>query len=778
MQSTTPKHNIAARAARWSAKHRKTAITLWFVFVIAAVFAGSQAGMKTIEDTESMNGESKLGEQIIEQNFPPQPNSENVLISSSKYSYGDPQFDKTVKAVVTEAEKLDDVGQVRSPLTRDGPVSEDGHAALVSFDLKFNEDEASGKIEPIILAIEKAGAGQAGVSVQQFGDASFEEAFGKVIEDDFAKAQGISLPITLLIMLLAFGALVAAGIPVLLAITSVAATIGLINLISAVLPVDEAITEVVLLIGMAVGVDYSLFYLKREREERAAGRSEEAALLAAAATSGRAVLISGFTVILAMSGMFLAGSAIFTSFAVGTILVVAVAMIGSLTVLPAVLSVLGDKVDRGRIPFLAKARRRKMERGETGGVWSKITGVVLKRPAISAILAVALLVTLAVPAQKMETRDDFIESLPQDLVVLQAYKDSQKYFPQENPAANVVVKTGDIKADGPQRAISEFATRVGEAPGFVKPSDTDIRYSKNGEVAVIDVPMVNFDDDEKSVKDIEELRETVIPETLGALPGATVAVTGATASSYDFTARMNERLPLVFGFVLSLAFLLLLVTFRSVVIPVTSILLNLLSISAAYGVVVAAFQYGWGQNLLDFQGEHPVAPWLPLFMFVVLFGLSMDYHVFILSRIREGHDRGMSTDDAIADGIRRTAGVVTSAAAVMVAVFAIFGTLSLMMVKQMGVGLAVAVLIDATIVRAVLLPAVMSLLGDANWYLPKWLGWLPQVQHEGEAGDAPVETGAPVAAPAAAPARNQAAELEATRELATFSVREGDVAGR
>ena len=752
LNNNDTKHNIAARAGRWSAKHRKTAILLWFVFVIGAVYAGSATGQKTISDQESMTGESKVASALIDQNFKPDPDSENVLVSSDKYSYGEAEFDAALEAVVADVSAMADVGEVRSPMTRDGPVSEDGHAALVQFDLKFDPEEDGDKVTEIVDSVNEVAAAHAGVKIQEFGDGSFEQAFGEVMEEDFARAQSISLPLTLGIMLFAFGALVAAGLPVLLAITSVAAGIGLVNVISQIVPVDEAITEVVLLIGMAVGVDYSLFYLKREREERAAGRSEQASIEAAAATSGRAVLISGFTVIPGVfistrnSGMFLAGTPIFSSFAVGTILVVAIAMIGSLTVLPAMLSVLGDKVDRGRIPFLAKSRRRKLERGETGGIWSRITGVVLKRPAVAAVLAAGLLIAAAVPALQMETRNDFIEGLPQDLPVMQGYKESQKYFPQNNIPAEVVIETGDVTAAEPQRAIGEFVVRVGETPGFVKPAPEDIKISDNKHVAVISVPMINFDDDEKSIADLKVLRDQVIPDTLGSVSGATVAVTGDTAESNDFTELLNERLPIVIAFVLGLAFLLLLVTFRSVVIPITSILLNLLSISAAYGVMVLVFQHGWGHELLGFEGVHPVTPWLPLFMFVILFGLSMDYHVFILSRIREGYDRGMSTDEAIASGIRKTAGVVTSAAAVMVAVFAIFGTLSMMMIKQMGVGLSVAVLIDATIVRAVLLPSVMALLGNANWYLPRWLKWLPEVRHEGDPGH-PITTTEPDLSP-------------------------------
>ncbi len=484
---------------------------------------------------------------------------------------------------------------------------------------------------------------------------------------------------------------------------------------------SDGVGAIILLIGLAVGVDYSMFYLKREREERAAGRSEEAALEAAAATSGRAVLVSGLTVLVAMSGMFLTGDADFASFAVATMTVVAVAMLGSLTVLPALLSKLGDNVDRVRVPFLNRLRR---DDGE-GRIWGAIIERVLRHPALSVTLAGGLLVALAVPALQLHTAQASIDSYPPQF--LTAYNRVKDAFPGTEIGADVVVKAPDVEAPAVQEAIGQLEWRALETGLMNEPIDVDVNTA--GTIATISIPVEGEGTDSTSNAALAALRDEVIPPTLGALPGAEVAVTGTTAQAKDYNDQMKTVAPLVFGFVLLFAFFLMLLSFRSVVIAAKAILLNLLSIGAAYGVLVLVFQHGWGKGLLGFEFTGGIDPFLPILLFVILFGLSMDYHVFILSRIRESYDRGMNTDEAIAHGIKTTAGVVTSAAIVMVGVFAIFATLSMLMLKQFGVGLAVAILIDATIVRAVLLPASMKLLGDWNWYLPSWLEWLPHFEH-------------------------------------------------
>lgn len=747
--------NFAARAGRFSATHRKTAIVGWFVFVLVAVAIGGQVGMKHIADVDYYNGESARAEKALKAHLPTPPATESVLVQSDAHRVGDPDFNRAIKSVVTELAAAPAVENVRSPLTRDGPVSADGHTALVQFDISGAAEDAPDKLDPIVKRVDAARAANPGFEIGQTGDASVQSQLDDAFAGDLARARNLSLPITLGILLLAFGALVAAGIPVLLAITGVMATIGLVALPSQVSPVDQSIAEVILLIGMAVGVDYSLFYLKREREERAAGRGPQAALEAAAATSGRAVLISGLTVIAAMAGMLMAGDKTFVGFGIGTMMVVAVAMAGSLTVLPAMLSALGDRVEKGRVPLIGRLRERRAQRredgavsarGNSGGVWAWVVERVLRRPAISAVVATSLLIAVAVPALDLKTQQTSVKDFPQELSSVSTYNRLQKVFPTENLPAIVVFESRNVRSPEARAAIAEFRSRVAAEPGTL-PAD-EVVYSGDGRLAKIAVPIANSNDQDAAEAETARLRDHVIPETLGTVPGATVAVSGMAAQSLDFNSLMSSRVPVIFAFVLGLTFILLMVTFRSIVVPIKAILLNLLSVGAAYGVLALVFQRGWGSDLLGFKATGSVAPWIPLFLFVILFGLSMDYHVFIISRIRELVDRGMSTEDAVAAGIKGTAGVVTSAAAVMVAVFAVFGSLSMLPLKQMGVGLAVAVLIDATVIRAVLLPASMKLLGEWNWYLPPWLEWLPRVRGEGEAPDA----GRPVYEPVAEPA--------------------------
>ena len=501
----------------------------------------------------------------------------------------------------------------------------------------------------------------------------------------------------------------------LLALTSVLATLGLLGPVSQIAPVDQSVMHVVLLVGMAVGVDYSLFYLKREREERAAGREKDAAIEAAAATSGRAVVISGLTVMVAMAGMYLGGISNFASFATGTIMVVAVAVAGSLTVLPAVLSKLGDRVDKGRVPFVGRIKTRMGE----AGLWSRFLDRVLRRPLLSALVSAGLLVALAVPALGMQTSLGGTEDFSRDLQVMQTYDRIQAAFPSEGSAEMVVVKADDVTSTAVVSAIDSLESKAADRPGLFE-GEASVEMSSDQTVALVTLPTTGTGTDDRSNRAVDALRDELVPSTLGELDGVEAYTTGEAAATGDFNDAMIGNLPYVFAFVLSAAFLLLLVTFRSLVVPIKAIVLNLLSVGSAYGLLVLAF-----------PGE-AIAAWLPLFLFVILFGLSMDYHVFIVSRIREAFDRGMTTEDAVAHGIKSTAGVVTSAAIVMVAVFSMFALSSELQMKQMGIGLAAAVLIDATIIRGVLLPSAMTLLGDRNWWLPKRLGWIPQLTHEPE----------------------------------------------
>jgi uncharacterized membrane protein YdfJ with MMPL/SSD domain len=734
-----PAHNLAARMARWSGQHRKKAIFGWLAFVLVAFFVGNNLiGSKLISDIDEYSGESREAEQALDR-VGLRPVEEVVFVQSDELTIRDPEFRAAVEDVTGRLSQVQYVENVKSPLTGDGEVSADGHAALVNFQIAGDSIEARDRVDPTLAAVAAVQAEHPNLDIEQFGGASANKAIDKVIKDDLAKAGMLSLPITLIILVITFGTLVAAGVPLLIGLTSVMAALGVVAITSYVFPAAGELSAVILLMGLAVGVDYSLFYVRREREERAAGRGERSALEAAAATSGRAVLISGATVIVAMAGMFISGDKTFISFAQGTIVVVAIAMFASLTVLPAILSWLGDRIEKGRIPVLGRRRR---PAGQSR-FWTALTGRVMRRPVLSIVVAGGLLVALAIPALQMKSVTSDVDELPQDLPVIVTYNKVKEVFPTEGVTATVVVEADDVRSGATAAGIADLQDEVKASDAF-KPG-TEVIYSDDGTVAQINVPTRGNGTDAASTNALSELRDQIIPATVGGVEGASVNVSGDAAGSEDFASQLSSRLPLIFAFVFGLAFLLMLVTFRSIVIPGLTIILNLLSVGAAYGVLVLVFQKGNLESLLGFTSNGGVTNWLPLFLFVVLFGLSMDYHVFILSRVRELWERGMSTDEAVKQGISTTAGTVTSAAVVMVGVFLVFVTLAFLDFKELGLGLAAAVLIDATIIRGVLLPASMKVLGDWNWYLPSWLDWLPRIGAERDAVPPPLDPGEPPA---------------------------------
>jgi RND superfamily putative drug exporter len=728
-------NNIAARMGRWSASHWKTAVFGWLAFVVASLAIGMNVGMKTMSNDDTNVGESHRADQILKHSgFKAEPQSEIVVIQSSKLKIGDPAYRAVVRDEIDAVRTRPLVTNVRSPLdpAHADQVSADRHTVMVTWEMKGTLKQAENKIDPIVAATNRVGAAHPGFFVGEAGAVSSDKAISKAFDSQLKQAGERSIPLTLIVLLIVFGALVAASVPIVVALTGVAATIGLVSIPSQWVPMDQNVSAVLLLIGLAVGVDYSLFYLKREREERAAGQGHRAALEAAAATSGRSVLISGVTVMVAMAGMLLSGDKTYLSFGIATMMVVGIAMIGSLTVLPALLAKLGDRVEKGRLPILKRLRRQSGE----NRFWSAILTPALRHPGLSALAAGAVLVVMSLPVLHIHTGQMGFDSVPKSWPTVQTINKVREAFPGGDSPAVVAVKANTDSADT-TNAINELRAKALASGQMHGPIDVAVNPSHT--VARITIPLAGKGTDSKSNAALATLRNDLLPATVGKVPGATYAVTGTTAITYDDSSLLKRKWPIVFAFVLTLAFLLLLVSFRSIVVAIKAIVLNLLSVGAAYGVLVATFQWGWGQNLLNFQGYGGVAYWLPIFMFVILFGLSMDYHVFILSRVREAYDRGMKTEDAVAHGIKTTAGVVTSAAVVMVGAFGIFATLPLVDMKQMGVGLAAAVLIDATIVRAVLLPATMKLLGDRNWYLPRWLEWLPRLEHDAQSAGEPVE---------------------------------------
>jgi uncharacterized membrane protein YdfJ with MMPL/SSD domain len=714
-------NNLAARMGRWSARHRKVAIFGWLAFVAVAFVLGGMVGTKELSDVDAQPGESGRAAHIYANAGFDRGDPESVLVQSSRLEASDAEFSDAVHDLVRALERVPGVAELRSPYRHAEQISKDGHSAVIQFRIGAR-DGPGADVSTVLAAVQRVADEHRGLTIGEYGDASATKAIDDTAGRDFHRAELLSIPLTLAILLFGFGALVAAGIPLLLALTAVLAAFGLLAWPSQIWPADDAANSVILLIGLAVGVDYSLFYIRREREERALGKGPEAALEAAAATSGRAVIVSGLTVLIAVAGLFVTGQKELISVAVGTMLVVATAMLGSLTVLPALLSKLGDRIDLGRIPFLGFRRQARESR-----VFGAVVDRVMLRPVLALAAAGGALVLLAVPAFSLHTNNADETALPQGLEITETYERLQQAFPGEPQPAYVVVRAADVRSPELARAFADLRRRALASGEMHDP--ISLRIGPDGHVAAMAIALAGSGTDRRSEHALTRLREELVPGTVGRVGGVEVAVGGLTAQSKDFNDLLKSRAPLVFAFVLGLAFLLLTAAFRSVVVAAKAVLLNLLSVGAAYGLLVAVFQWGWGESLLDFESTHGITSWLPLFLFVVLFGLSMDYHVFILTRVREAVDRGLDTEEAVSHAIRTTAGVVTNAALVMVGVFSIFATLSQIHLKQLGVGLAAAILIDATIVRGVLLPASMKLLGRWNWYLPGWLGWLPRVEH-------------------------------------------------
>jgi putative drug exporter of the RND superfamily len=708
---------LAARLGGWSAAHRRKAVLAWIALLLIALAAGS-AGAKKLSSAGESTGDSARSERLLDTSGFKRPAAEQVLLQVRGHgSIRTSEGTEAVREIITAITATQRVKDVRSPFSRGngGQVSRDGRSALVLFSMKGKRDTANERVEHVTDAVKRVAQAHPQLLIEEFGEASATKSLNDTIGKDFKRAEVGSIPLTFLILWLAFAALVAALLPLVLALTAIMIATGLVGVTSHLLPIDGDANSMILLIGLAVGVDYSLFYFRRSREERARGASNQDAIAVAAATSGRAVLTSGMTVIVAMAAMFITGLGTFIGMAEATAIVVAVAVVGSLTVLPALLSMLGDRAERGRIPFLGRRLERRRASGESR-FWAAVVRPALAHPLRTAAATAGILILLAVPAFRLQTASPGATDLPSNLPIMKTYSHIQRAFPGGPLPAQVVVSAKHLASARVQNAIEALKRDALASGQMQSPITVDVNRSRT--VARISVPLAGNGTDKTSQAALGTLRNAIVPRTVGAV--GTAYVGGLTASSVDFNHRLHSRQLYVFAFVLGLAFLLLLWNFRSLVIASTAIALNLLSVGAAYGALVAVFQWGWA---IHFPGVHPgpIAAFLPLFLFVILFGLSMDYHVFILSRIREEHERGLDTHEAIRRGITRSAGVVTSAAIVMIAVFSTFAALSVVSMKQLGVGLAVAILLDATLVRGLLVPSVMSLLGEHNWYMPRWL---------------------------------------------------------
>jgi uncharacterized membrane protein YdfJ with MMPL/SSD domain len=701
------RHQLSPAAiGRWSAGHPWRAISTWLLFVVVAVAALALTGSKQLSNGGA--GESVRADALL--------NRHQVGLSQREYGYlhddaqrvTAPEFHAAINAVTRRMRRA-----LRAPVMIQ--VSADRHSALVSGEII--RPFSTGDLQSSVAAVAAAHPGvTATLAGAQSGGGN-----------DLRRAELLSVPVTLLVLLLAFGTFVAALVPVLLAASAVLAAFGLLGPISQAFPLDGSVKTVVLLLGMAVGVDYALFYVVRSREERQHGLSAHQALERTAQTSGRTVVIAGATVATAVASQFVIGSDIFNGIASGTIAVIACAVAGSVTVLPGLLALLGPRIDKGQLPFLPHLHAD----GADARLWPAVIDRVLRRPVLALAVSAGLLVALAVPALSLHVAKPNSDGAAQAQNTATARVASD--FPGTSQPAILVLTGPALRQSATARAVHRLEA-LAAARGIAHPPFT-LDGSRDRQAAAIELPLTGLGDNTASRSAVSALRRDLVPRTLGRIPGLNVAVTGATAEDVDFTRQMKHGIPYVIGFVLVLAFLLLLVTFRSIVVPLKAIALNLLAVAASTGVLVLVFQHHWAESLLGFHSDGAIVSWLPLFLFVVLFGLSMDYHVFILSRIREGVDQGMSTDEALRYGIIRTAGVVTSAALVMVGVFSLFATASELELKQAGIGLAAAILLDATVIRGVLLPASMKLLGERNWYLPRRLEWLPGALRTRRSGD-------------------------------------------
>jgi uncharacterized membrane protein YdfJ with MMPL/SSD domain len=729
---------VTRRLAVAAARHPWRTVAAWLVaIVVAVVLVGGLLGDNLTSEGHVTNDPDSLrAYDLLDQRFPERSGfDELVVVRSSTLTAADAPFRAKLVELSTALETSGATTSVRSYLGgAPGLVSKDGHAAMVVLTLTEPGEDHVERVIELVRELDADDRFDAAVT----GEFSLDRDFGEISERDLQNGElRLGLPAALIVLVVVFGALVAAALPLVLAFVSIVVALGLTAIVAAQWDLSLFVVNMLTGMGLALGIDYALFIVSRFREERAAGREKTAAITAAGATANRAVLFSGSAFVLAMTGLLLVQSTIMRSLALGAILVGVVSVAAALTLLPAVLQLLGDRVNALRVPVLG----RRLDRpADDSRFWGAIVRRVLHRPGLSLGLGVALLLAAALPALSLNIGAAGISTLPDDLVSKQGYLALQQSFPAASADPATVVISGPVSSERVRSSIDRLEQTLARDPRFGQPS---LDVSPSGDLAALNVSLAGDALGDEAVGAVRELRSAYVPAAFEG-SGAKVLVTGTTAENIDYYDVMDRWLPIVLAFVLGLSFFLLTVAFRSVVIAATTIAFNLLSISATYGLLVLVFQEGVGAGLLGFQQVDVVEAWVPLFLFAVLFGLSMDYQVFLLSRIRERFSRTGDTTDAITFGITSTARIITGAALIIVAVFAGFAAGDLVMFQQMGFGIAIALLIDATIVRSVLVPAAMQLLGRWNWYLPGWLQWIPHVEVEGhteEAGPSPVPAG-------------------------------------
>ncbi len=715
-----------------SARHPWPVIGAWALALVAAIalIASLLGDALTTEIGFTNNPESKRAEALAEQVRGPRPANEIVIVRSDELTADDPQFKGFVEGLYGR------VLAVGSTVVAGGTdyyqsgdeslVSKDRHTTILPFVMAGDEVEADKNIDKVLPVVEKADAGSE-FHVLISGEASLDHDFSKVSEKDLQTGEAIGVPLALIVLVLVFGALAASVIPLGLGILSIVVALGVTALLGQQFEFAYPVTNVISMMGLAVGIDYSLFIVSRYREERARGLQKQAAIQTAGATASRAVFFSGMTVVFALLGMLIVPTTIFRSLAAGGIIVLAVSVLVSLTLLPAILGLIGDRVNALRVPFIGRGLEH-ADPERTGGFWDRITKAVMRYPVISLVVVMALLIALAVPYVDIETGSAGVSTLPDGIQSKEGFEilEEEFSFGLVTPA-EVAIKADDVNGEAVQGAIQRLETALSADASY---SPDAFQVNKTGDVGLLSIPVHGDPTQDEAISAIERLREQYIPAAFSGVD-AEVIVGGITAKNMDYFKVTDDYTPIVLAFVLGLSFILLTVVFRSLIVPLKAIVMNLLSVGAAYGLLVLVFQKGIGNEIFGFQRAETIEAWVPLWLFSILFGLSMDYHVFLLSRIRERFNSTGDNSESVAFGVRSTAAIITGAALIMAGVFGGIAMGDLVMFQQMGFGLATAVLLDATIVRSVLVPAAMRLLGAANWYLPGMLQWLPEIRHDG-----------------------------------------------
>jgi uncharacterized membrane protein YdfJ with MMPL/SSD domain len=727
--------------ARASSRHPWRTVGLW---VLALAIFGTLNSMYFADALT--NGidftnepESKRAATLVEDRLRgPERFTELVIVTSETLTVEDAEFQSYVGTLQEEISALQPrtIRSVGSYLTEDGPVSDDQHSALLPVVLRSTDEDVVGdqatELETTVRGVDAPAAVEAHIA----GPGTLFNEFQEIIEEDIAKGESIGIAVALVVLVIVLGAIVAGLIPIVLGFVAIGMALGLTALLGFVFDFSFFVQNMIFMIGLAVGIDYSLFVVARYREERRHGKEKLEAIGRTGATASRAVFFSGVTVILALLGLFIVPTTIFRALASGAIFVTLFAILGALTLLPAVLSLMGDRINRLRV------RRHVVDREAGTGFWDRVTRAVMHRPVVSLVIGAGLLIALSIPYWSIHTGTAGISTLPDGIESKTAFELLERDFSGDLTSPAEVVIDGDVASPEVQAGVDDLTARLAEddrfgPPAPVTPEGDLLEANEAGDLAVLSVPFQGDIYSDASVQALRDLREDYVPAAFDGVD-AEVLVGGETAFNVDFFDLSDTYQPIVIAFVLGLSFLLLTVVFRSLVVPLKAIIMNLLSVGAAYGMVVMFFQQDVGPSFVktiaewfNFPQVETIEAWIPLFLFSVLFGLSMDYHVFLLTRIRERFDQTKNNSEAVAHGLRTTAGIITGAALIMVAVFGGFAAGRLAPLQQMGFGLAVAVFLDATVVRSVLVPSTMKLLGDRNWYLPKWLEWLPKLDVEG-----------------------------------------------